>query len=185
MNRWVIAIPFLMYLSSVGEHFSSPRTAVTVEANVDNIATGIVLLCPSEGAVSDIWTGLVYFSISLSLNILLTLMIVIRLILHGRNIRAATGSPAGVSGLYKTIATMLIESSAIFAVSSLLYIGLMAAENPVMDLVSPILAETQVCAFPRQRSPELDRLSDITTDCTGHCPTANHPTSRQQERINK
>jgi len=122
--------------------------AVTPEANADNIAMGILFLYPDGEAISQIRIGLVYYSIALSLNVLLTLMIVVRLILHGRNIRAATGSPVGISGIYKTIATMLIESSALFAVTSLLFIGLMAADNPVMDLISPILAETQVCAFP-------------------------------------
>ena len=149
-NLWVIAIPFLMYLSSVGACLASARLAAILEANTDNIATGILFLYPSREGISEIWSGLVYFSITLSLNILLTLMIVVRLVLHGRNIRAATGSPSGISGLYKTIATMLIESSAIFAVSSVLYIGLMAADNPVMDLISPILAETQVCVLSQR-----------------------------------
>jgi len=147
MNLWAVAVPFLMLLGSVGACLGSLRTAVPLEANVDNIAAGIVFLYPDGGALSPIWSGLVYFSISLSLNTLLTLMIVIRLITYSRNIRAATGSPAGVNGLYKTIATMLIESSAIFAVSAVLYIGLMAVNHPVMDLISPILCETQVCAF--------------------------------------
>jgi len=74
-----------------------------------------------------------YILISLSLNILLTLMIIVRLILHSRNVRAATGSPVGISGLYKTIATMLIESSALFAVSSVLVIGVMAVDSPLTN----------------------------------------------------
>jgi len=167
----------------VGARLSSTYLAVTLEANTDNIAMGILFLYPSGGAIVEIWSGLVYFSITLSLNVLLTLMIVLRLVLHGRNIRAATGSPAGISGLYKTIATILIESSAIFAVSSVLYIGLMATDNPVMDLISPILAETQVCVFPRRRSS--DGLSDVVTNRAGHRPTAHYPTGRRQERVDK
>ena len=56
-----------------------------------------------------------YLSVSLSFNTLVTLM-------HGRNIRAITRFPSGISGLYKVIATMLIGSSALYAVSSLLVI---------------------------------------------------------------
>ena len=41
------------------------------------------------------WSGLAYLSISLSLNVLLTLMIVIRLILHARNARVAMGITGG------------------------------------------------------------------------------------------
>ena len=44
-----------------------------------------------------------YFSISLSLNVLLTPMIVIRLVLHGRNTCGVMGVPSGLTGLYKTV----------------------------------------------------------------------------------
>ena len=93
-----------------------------------------------------------YTSISVSLNILLTLIIVVRLMLHGRNIRAITGSPAGVNGLYKTISTMLIESSALYAVNSLLVIGIWAADNTATGIFLPTLGEIQVRAFLRPRS---------------------------------
>ena len=93
--------------------------------------------------------GLLYLSISVSLNVLLTLMIVIRLILHGRNVRTATGSPAGISGLYKAIVTMLIESSAIYAVTSLLVIGLWVVGSHAVNTFLPILSEIQVRTFPR------------------------------------
>jgi len=153
---------------------------------------------------SIIYTGLglpefsvPYHSISVSLNVLLTLMIVIRLALHGRNIRTATGSLAGINGLYKTIPTMLIESCAIFAVSSVLVVGALAVviysptSNPnihvigscVVNIFFPILAEIQVRAFPRQ--PSLGQLSNATMDRTGDRSTAHHSTGRQRERVDE
>jgi len=87
-------------------------------------------------------------------------MIVIRLVLHGRNIRTATGSLVGISGLYKTISTVLIESCALFSMNSLLVVGAMVpiaystAVDPsviggfVVDIFFPILAEIQVRGFP-------------------------------------
>ena len=105
--------------------------------------------------------SLSHLSISVSLNILLTLMIVIRLVLHGRKIRTATGSLAGISGLYNTASTMLIESCALFSITSLLVVGALAAViygfTPNISLIGsfiaeiffPILAEIQVRAFPR------------------------------------
>jgi len=149
MNRWVIAFPCLMYLGSVGTHLSSSRAVVMLKPNVHNIAMGILTIYPiGERTVGNSWPALPYFSISLSLNVLLTLMIVVRLVLHGRNVRAATGSPVGISGLYKTVATMLIESSALFAVSSLLVIGPMAAgSSAISNAFFPVLAETQVRPF--------------------------------------
>ena len=44
---------------------------------------------------------------------------------------------------------MLIESSALYTVSSFLVIGPMAAGSLVMDIFFPILAETQVCTPPQ------------------------------------
>ena len=87
-----------------------------------------------------------YYSISLSLNILLTLMIAVRLILHARDTRAVMGKP-GIGGLYKAIVAMLAESCALYAVNSLLYLGLLGAENRVLYTFSPILRQTQVRAF--------------------------------------
>lgn len=88
--------------------------------------------------------GLPYFSISLSLNVLLTFLIVARLVMHSRNVRAAMGAPSGASGLYRAIVTMLIESCALYAVNSLLFVGPWGAGSHVADIFLPILAEIQV-----------------------------------------
>ncbi|KAF9652147.1 hypothetical protein BDM02DRAFT_3183873 [Thelephora ganbajun] len=131
-NIWVIAFPCLMYLAS--------------------LAMGIMLIYQTSQPDSSIWNsiainfGLPYFSISVSLNILLTLMIVTRLVLHSRKILNTMGAPAGAGGLYKAIVTMLIESSALYAVSSILFIGPWGANSHVADIFLPILAETQVIA---------------------------------------
>ena len=183
MNLWVIAFPFLMFLGSVGTYLSSPQTVMTLKANV-GIAIGILSLRPSvEWARISPWAPLAYLPISLSLNVLLTLMIVVRLVLYGRNVRTATGSPAGISGLYKAVATMLVESSAIFAVSSLLVVVTWGVNIPVMNVFLPILGETQVRAFTPLRP--LDRLSHVTTEWAGHCFITHHSTGRKQERIDE
>ena len=103
--------------------------------------------------------GIPYLSISASLNVLLTLMIVIRLVLHGRNIRTATGSPAEISRL-RVVSTILIESCALFTVSSLVVVGALvrvgSSGNPhvffpgsyVVDIFFPVLTQIQVCDVP-------------------------------------
>ena len=120
---------------------------------------GIMLIYQTSRPNSSIWNsvaisfGLPYFSLSVALNVILTCMIVTRLVLHSRNVRSAMGAPGGVTGLYKAIVTMLIESSALYAVNSLLFIGPWAAQSQVADIFLPILAETQVrtCLFPVRR----------------------------------
>ena len=109
---------------------------------------GITLTYQSAESISNSQSGLAYFSISLSLNILLTLMIVVRLVLHSRNTRTALGG-TGIGGLCKAIVTMLVGSCALYAVTSLLVLGPWSAQNSIIETFSPILAETQVCAFPR------------------------------------
>jgi tellurite resistance protein TehA-like permease len=94
-------------------------------------------------------TGTPFFSLSVALNVLLTLMIVARLILHNKNMRDAVGSPARVGGLYTAIITMLIESSALYAINSLLFVVPWSIRSPLAALFFPALAETQVRAvFP-------------------------------------
>ena len=92
--------------------------------------------------------GVPYFSISLSLNILLTFMIVVRLVLHTRNARSALGI-TGVDGLCKAIVTMFVESCALYAVNSLLFIVPWATGYYTEGIFLPILSETQVRASPR------------------------------------
>ena len=90
-----------------------------------------------------VWSAIAYFSISLSLNVLLTLMIVIRLILYTRNTHAALGI-AGIDELCKAIVAMLVESCALCAVSSLLVIGSWGAGSSIAGGFISILVETQV-----------------------------------------
>ena len=111
---------------------------------------GIVTLYLASQPNSNLWKGfttnfgLPYFTISVGLNVLLTLMISTRLILHSRNVRGAMGPTSRVSSLYKAIVTMLIESSSLYAVTSLLFIVPYAANNYASDIFLPILAEVQV-----------------------------------------
>ena len=113
---------------------------------------GVTFLYQTSQPDSSIWNvvavdfDLPYFSISIGLNILLTLMIVVRLILHARNTRTALGI-AGICGLCAAIVTMVIESCALYAVSSLLFIGPWGTGNHAADTFLPILAETQVRIF--------------------------------------
>ena len=86
------------------------------------------------------------------------------------------GSSTGLGGLYKSIATMLVESSALFTVSSVLVIGPWAVENAIANVFVRVLAETQVRAFPRLRF--LGGFSHVVVEWTGHRFAAHHSTSR-------
>ena len=80
--------------------------------------------------VTEVNIATSYYSICLSLNVDLMLMIVMQLVMHIRNIRKATGASNGSSGLHTAAATvvmMLIASTNVAAVRATL---------PLMLLVS-------------------------------------------------
>ena len=90
-----------------------------------------------------------YVSISLVLNVLLTVMIVIRLIRHVRNVRKVTGASSGSHGLHTataTVVTMLVESYALYAVALLVYIVPWAINSPVLGIFNAATGTIQVCA---------------------------------------
>jgi hypothetical protein len=99
---------------------------------------------PELSNAPTINAGLSYFTISVSLNVILTLMIVVRLVVHRRNIRKAMGASAGASGVYEAIVTILVESCALYTVASLLYLGPWGAGSALEYTFSSMLVETQV-----------------------------------------
>lgn len=92
--------------------------------------------------------GLAYYSISFALNIILTLMVVVRLVLHSRNIRNAMGTQSKAGGLYNVIVTILVESSALYSVTFISYIVPWAIPSGVQFIFLPILAGAQVSVIP-------------------------------------
>lgn len=84
-----------------------------------------------------------YFSISLSLDILLMLMVIPQL-LHTQN---AIEARAGTCGVYNMVIAVAIESSALYIVNLLTVLVLWAANSPAIYTFFPILIETQVCVI--------------------------------------
>ena len=118
---------------------------------------GITLVYKTSQPVS-IWgslnLGTPFYSIALSLNVLLTLMIATRLILHSRDIRNALGPLVRADRLYVTLVTILVESSALFAANSLLYIGPLYAGSSLSGVFITPLTVTQVrAAIPHPCAP--------------------------------
>lgn len=74
-------------------------------------------------------------------------MIIIRLVLHNRNIQRALGTSTGVRGLYRAIITMLVESYALYAATLLLYVIPLAANSTVSNIFVDALGGAQVSTF--------------------------------------
>ena len=122
----------------------------TLWANAIDAAMGIAFMYQSSLPVgpneSSVSFGTPYYTISLSLNVLLTLLIVVRLVLHNRNFGNVMGSQAGSGRVYRTIIIILIESCAPYAIAYLLFIIPWAAGSPVSNAFFPMLAQAQVRA---------------------------------------
>ena len=131
---------------------------MTLWANIDNIAIGITYVYQSAMNLSSEISYLSYFSLPLALNIILTFMIAIRLVLHVRSSRNTLGV-SGIGGLCNPIVIMLAESCAIYSVGLVLYIGSLAAYNPISNFFVFILPQTQVRSSSRPRSS--NRFSDM------------------------
>ena len=126
------------------------KLTVAFWANVVNSVMGImVVYYQASQPDTSSWSSIAlnfnypYFSIALSLNLLLTLMVVARLAIHSKNVRNVTGQPAGAIRLCITI---LIESCALYAASFMLFIGPWGAQSRVAQIFYPMLSETQVRA---------------------------------------
>ena len=116
---------------------------VTLFADVSYPAMGIAFIHQISTSTSDTFLTPL-FSIAFSLNVLLTLMIVMRLTLHGRKIRNAFGAPTEANRLYKAVTAMLIESLALYSVIALLYFALRTANNPAQFIFYYAMLEAQV-----------------------------------------
>ena len=141
----------------------------TLTTNVIDTATGIAYIHESQKPGWYYTSGgpfdsiVSYHSISLSLNILLTLAIIVQIFLHARNIRDATGAYLGGVGSHAAyVVTILVESYALYAVSYLLYLILAAANSPSVEVFSTVLVASQVCValFCFSSSLTSKRLSD-------------------------
>ena len=96
------------------------------------------------GTWISVFLGSPYYAISLSLNVILTFMIIVRLALHSRGIRNALGRIVKPDRLYTMLITILVESSALYAVSCILYIAPWYAGNFLSNTFVIPLTVTQV-----------------------------------------
>ena len=150
MNHWVMAFPYLMYLASVGTCSSSPPAGSDMLTNTTDVVVGITRIYYDSGkkllTVTSVNLDTSYSSICLSLNILLTLMIVIRLIVHIRNIRNATkaSDTGGLHTAAATVVMMLIESYALYAGVLLAYTISLAVESWAVELFNALTGAVQV-----------------------------------------
>ncbi|KAJ7697027.1 hypothetical protein B0H17DRAFT_1052646, partial [Mycena rosella] len=116
---WLAAVPALMYLGSV--------------------VSSILLIVATLKTDSEFWGnaavqfGTAYWSLSIALNVTLTVAIVLRLWLVRRRARTVLGNQHARQ--YTSIAAMLIESAALYAVWSTVFLASYVRQSPLENIL--------------------------------------------------
>ena len=112
----------------------------------------ILSVFQSSRPTASLWTdttvqfAVPYFSVSIGLNILLTLLLVSRLLYMGYYVGRTIGKDH--SQTYISIATMLVESAAPYAITGLMFIITYARNSNVQNLILPVLGQIMVSPHP-------------------------------------
>ncbi|KAF9045122.1 hypothetical protein BJ165DRAFT_1541013 [Panaeolus papilionaceus] len=118
-------------------------------SNLGNVhLTGIIYLYQVSRPGASPWATemftLIYSIISLGLNIVLTMMIVVRLFIHRRRVIKAIGSRHGAQ--YTGIISILVESAFILDIIVLLFIIPFALDSPLANTFLSTLVQVQTIA---------------------------------------
>jgi hypothetical protein len=91
--------------------------------------------------------GLAYFSLSLSTNILLTSMIILRIQVYQRHLRRTFGRDNGFDGQYTGIVAMFVESSMLSCFGSGFLLVTTALDSLIDQVGIGFAPAFQVCSF--------------------------------------
>ncbi|TDL29997.1 hypothetical protein BD410DRAFT_703038, partial [Rickenella mellea] len=130
-NYYIMVIPVLAYLGS---------TAMSILTIFQSAQPGASLW--SHTTISF---AVPYWSLSLSLNLLVTLMIATRLLMMRNKIIAVLGPEH--SKTYTSVAAMMVESAAPYSITGLIFIICYARASNVQNLVLPVLGQI-MCISP-------------------------------------
>ena len=95
--------------------------------------------------------GSSYYVISLSVNIILTILITTRLLVYRRH---TSRSLIDNGQCYVSLATIVIESAALYSVFALPFIITYAVENPINQIFLVMASASQVCTSSLSRFHE-------------------------------
>ncbi|TDL29699.1 hypothetical protein BD410DRAFT_833964 [Rickenella mellea] len=135
-NYFIMVIPVLAYLGSTGYFFE---------------AMSILTIFQSAQPGASLWThttvsfAVPYWSLSLSLNLVVTLLITTRLLMMRSKVIEVLGPEH--SKTYTSVAAMMIESAAPYSVTGLIFIICYARNSFVQNLVLPVLGQI-MCISP-------------------------------------
>ena len=105
----------------------------------------------AEHEIADF--AIAYRTISLSLNVILTFLIIARLLYIRREVGKLLSETAGGRGLrsYTSVVAMLVESASLETATALVYICFVGVGSPLQGVFLPVLGQVQVRFSVAQR----------------------------------
>jgi len=126
-NYFLLIIPFCLYIVSI-------VMSCLLLAQIELPSVGFF-------ASSSTNFALTYWSISIATTLLLTVLIVGRLLVMRYRLRKVLSTEG--NSPYTSLSSMLIESAFLYAVTALIFIITFAKNDPVQNLVLPVLGQVQ------------------------------------------
>jgi len=127
--------------------------------------------------------GTAYYVISLSINITLTILIMIRLFMYRRSILRVLPEEHGRD--YVSLATIVVESAALYSVFALIFVITFATNNPLSQIFLSIASAAQQIAgyliifrLADGRAWNKNTLSTQALPSINFRPVPNHPTTQ-------
>ena len=120
----------------------------TTNSHSDILAMSIMSVYFASRPGSSLWTPdtvkvtIAYLSMSIALNLILTILIVGRLLYLSRSVKAILGESHAKT--YTSVAAMMIESAAPLSLTSIVFIITYGLDSNVQNLVLPILSQVLV-----------------------------------------
>ncbi|KAF5348728.1 hypothetical protein D9758_006797 [Tetrapyrgos nigripes] len=132
--------------------YNHNRVALVIPAIVwlGGVASGILLLVSVTHSDNSFFSeqsvniGTAFWSISMGLNIILTVLIVVRLLLSRYRVRNTIGPRYGQN--YISIISMLIESAALYSIWALVFLITYARGSAAQNILLPPLGQIQAIA---------------------------------------
>jgi len=139
---------FIIY----GSSFRALRIVIAFPAilYIGEVVSGVLLLVQVAHSPSTIWNsvnlGLPYFAFAAACNVAITLTIAIPLLVHRFRLSKTFGRNNEYTEPYTSAIAILVESSAIYAVVAVIFIGFYARNNSASHLFLSTLSQVQVIA---------------------------------------
>ncbi|PPR08200.1 hypothetical protein CVT24_001387 [Panaeolus cyanescens] len=134
-----------------GHRFSVLIIGFALITYLGTFAMGMVALIETVLPDRSFWSAIsvkfvmAYYALTVAYTVLITALMVLRILLARHAFIKVTGSK-GHGAQYLSIATMIIESSALYSVWGLIFLGLYIANNPIQDVFLATLSEVQIIA---------------------------------------